>query len=379
MTADKLCGESAELTIILTLKDRPRYTLRLMRYLNRYPLPFQLLIADGGRCKRIESLLCSGRNFTNVKYRYVRFGYDESYKNYYTKLFEACVLVSTKYCVFADNDNFFSVAELQRGVEYLEGDESYSAYQGLTIGFRINNGSPYYGKSISFSLPLRHFSLDESHPLDRITTISSCNWHSFYCVQRTSNLKSALATLLEINPQSLYLVEFLLHWALIINGKVKCTNLPYLYRQFDVVDSSNDADSKDINLLQRILWRGFSVEIVETIDALATQIVATYATCSYNDARERLRIAFESHLSPTLARCLLKPTNYSRSYIRGLKRLVWPLKYLIQNAYWIINSLLQQRRNVLGGHSLERLSIVCHLTKCNYRRNFEKDNEKNPL
>ena len=73
MTADN------ELTILLTLKDRPLFTFRWMSYANSINFPFKVLIADGGKDKAVPTALSNRANFPNVDYEYIRYPYDQTY------------------------------------------------------------------------------------------------------------------------------------------------------------------------------------------------------------------------------------------------------------------------------------------------------------
>jgi len=71
------------LTIVMTLKDRPLFTMRIMRYLNATEFPFLLLIADGGKNRRIERILAEKKAFPRINYEYVRYPQDASYQDYF--------------------------------------------------------------------------------------------------------------------------------------------------------------------------------------------------------------------------------------------------------------------------------------------------------
>ena len=53
-------------SILLVLKDRVHYTMRLMNKWNDENFPYKIWIADGGRDGRIESILLNKENFENL-------------------------------------------------------------------------------------------------------------------------------------------------------------------------------------------------------------------------------------------------------------------------------------------------------------------------
>ena len=113
MTADN------ELTILLTLKDRPLFTFRWMAYANSIRFPFKVLIADGGKDETVPKVLSDKTNFPNVNYEYIRYPYDVTYAEYYSKVVDALSHVKTPFAVMADNDDFFIVEGLRLAVEFL--------------------------------------------------------------------------------------------------------------------------------------------------------------------------------------------------------------------------------------------------------------------
>lgn len=229
---------TASLSIILTLRDRPVFTMRLMRYLNETRFPVHILIGDGGKNTRIEKILKESKIFPNVNYSYYRYPYDASYKDYYRKMHDLSMKVKSPYCVFADNDNFFTLEALQKSVEFLEKNKDYSACQGRTICFRL--GGSYYSQKVAFSRPLPQSFLKEERAEDRLKKIVKKNFATFYTVQRTENLRKSLFSLKEHAFSNLYMMEVFLHMFTLIQGKVHSLDIPYMFRQFDSVQSSND-------------------------------------------------------------------------------------------------------------------------------------------
>ena len=287
------------LTVILTLKDRPCYTLRLMRYLDKHSFPFKIIIADGGCCKRIERILSDHAVFRNLDFNYIRYPYDETYTDYYKKMHSASILVNSKYCIFADNDNFYSVPGLRKAIEFLEFNPDYAACQGLTIGFRLSSNCNYYSKGISFSRPLPHYSLENSSAIDRLNSVSKKNFTSCYCVQKTTDLQTSLLTLVRNNPGNLYVTEVFLHFYLISIGKIRCLDIPYLYRQFDVIGSSNDTDHSKSTLLQKLLWDSFVYDTNNLVDSVSG-LISTNDSLDFHLVRTQVRGLFQLFFAPSL-------------------------------------------------------------------------------
>ena len=87
----------AQLTILLTLKDRGEFTHRWMSYAERVRFPFKVLIADGGSDASVPALLAERARFPNVDYEYLRYPEDTSYRQYYAKIDDALGRVRTPF------------------------------------------------------------------------------------------------------------------------------------------------------------------------------------------------------------------------------------------------------------------------------------------
>ena len=94
------------LTLILTIKDRPAFTQRWMRYMNDRRCPYPVLIADGGTDTALEAHLRHTDNYPALRYTYVRYPIDTDYATYHAKLADITARVSTPYVQLADDDDF---------------------------------------------------------------------------------------------------------------------------------------------------------------------------------------------------------------------------------------------------------------------------------
>ena len=74
---------TSKLTIVLTLKDREAFSRRWMRYMNDQCCPYKILIADGGADEGIESELRNPTNYPNLDYEYIRYPFDNDWKDFY--------------------------------------------------------------------------------------------------------------------------------------------------------------------------------------------------------------------------------------------------------------------------------------------------------
>src|SRR2546430_1287449 len=143
-----------DLTVLLPLKGRPEFTLRWMKYADSVRFPFRVLIADGSEDETGPKILSNKANFPNVNYEYMRYPYDQTYAEYYSKVVDALSHVKTPFAVMADNDDFFIVEGLRNAVAFLRAHPDYSACSGHIGVFWVMPSEEYghysvaYGKQI---------------------------------------------------------------------------------------------------------------------------------------------------------------------------------------------------------------------------------------
>ena len=97
---------SANLTILLPLKDRVPFTQRWLAYAASARLPYRILIADGGADDAVAQTVAENKS-QGLDVDYVRYPFDRTYADYYAKLADALSRVTTPFVVMADNDDLF--------------------------------------------------------------------------------------------------------------------------------------------------------------------------------------------------------------------------------------------------------------------------------
>src|SRR5205809_551792 len=118
------------LTILLTLKGRPAFTLRWLSYANRLQFPFNVLIADGSAAADALPALSSRAMFPHVRYDYVRYPYDATYSEYYAKIADALRRIQTPLVALADNDDVFVLEGLRQAAQFLMDHSDYATCGG---------------------------------------------------------------------------------------------------------------------------------------------------------------------------------------------------------------------------------------------------------
>jgi glycosyltransferase domain-containing protein len=220
----------AALTIVLTLKDRPEFTRRWMRFMNDRRCPYRILIADGGSDKAIETELASHGGYPNLDYEYIRYPFDKSWPEFYAKQLDVCSRVATKYLVFADNDDFFFPDRFAALIEFLEANPDYSGCRGAIAQFSLlsKSGEPVNAAEGVDYVAARHEarSIEDEAAVDRVVAYfkglvrfnHQINW---YCVTRADSMVRTLAEVKKRACKDVVLNEILVLLGMLREGKVK--------------------------------------------------------------------------------------------------------------------------------------------------------------
>ena len=232
-------GQSKLLTVIIPVRDRSFYIKRLLDFYNKVKFPFTLIVADGSANDNVKDIV-DNSHYKNINVRYVRFPFDETYDDFAKKLLASIELVNTRYVALGDDDNFFCPDGLAISVKFLEENPSWSSCQGVTVGFRIKSSRSRKNTRIRFSVPLMQYSLQDPSARNRLEQCVKKNFITFYAVQKKQDLEKSFKGVVSTKIKDLWFFEAFLHLQLIINGRHKSIDTPYIFRQFDVYGSSND-------------------------------------------------------------------------------------------------------------------------------------------
>ena len=182
-------------SILLVLKDRSRYTKRLMNKWNSEKFPYKIWIADGGKDDAIASVLSDKSNFSNLDYEYMRYPFDATLQDFHNKMASAVMKIDTDTTMLMDNDDFIEVDGINRCVEILK-DNSYCSARGLMQTVYGDNMYELYPDSIIGS--------SAAERVIKQTQQFHSNWHN---VARTKYIQAMWKIIKIANPQNFRIVE----------------------------------------------------------------------------------------------------------------------------------------------------------------------------
>lgn len=205
-----------DITILLALKDREIYT---QRWLDHSVFPeFTYIIADGSLTDNNEKI-CSKINLPNVTYE--RYAPDTTYPIYIRKRLSALNKISTRFVLYADNDDFVLRDGLNKTMDFLSLHPEVSMVQGK-VGLILEEKNEQFLKCPDWD----HF-LENKSPFENFKTCLSQYFSLFYCISETKIQREIFNMFLESGTESPYLVEaFQTYFSIAMSNS---RSLPYYY------------------------------------------------------------------------------------------------------------------------------------------------------
>ena len=124
-------------TILISIKNRPLYTIRALRYLESINCKYPIVIGDGSIKKKRLSNFFDIKNLKNLKIKYFYNGLDANYHSFFKKNLKILELVKTKYCLFIPDDDFYNIKHIGHMQKILDKDDTISCVNGVTYNFVI--------------------------------------------------------------------------------------------------------------------------------------------------------------------------------------------------------------------------------------------------
>jgi glycosyltransferase domain-containing protein len=124
-------------SILISIKNRPHYTIRILRYLESINCRYPIIIGDGSDKNKMLSKFFDIKNLKNLKIKYFYSGLDKNYYSFFKKNLKMLELVKTKYCLFIPDDDFYNIKHISYMQNILDKDNNISCVNGITYNFVI--------------------------------------------------------------------------------------------------------------------------------------------------------------------------------------------------------------------------------------------------
>jgi glycosyltransferase domain-containing protein len=334
------------LTILLPLKDRVPFTRRWLSYAASAPLPYRILIADGGADATVAGIVAE-EEFQGLDVEYVRYPFDRTYADYYAKLADALSRVTTPFVVMADNDDLFIPDGLMRAVEFLRAHPEYVACGGQCAVFWLaergaaTQTDTIYGDRVEWKCSSQ-FSTDVADTAKE-RLLERCRGANdvFYAVHRTDLLRSHFEAVRDCNPRDLFLMEQLVMFLTAIAGKTRQLDLLYIARQQDSPGSSGGSHQEEFgDWYDRMLLPTWSEDFMRFVDC-STAALSRADGIAVEDARHSVVDAYKMSVAPSLLADLVEEPTVP-----------WSMPIVLQ----VVRRLVNLPRTSL----LRRFALACY-------------------
>jgi glycosyltransferase domain-containing protein len=296
-----------QFTVLVPLKDRLPFTLRLMAYAANAGFPYRIFLADGSRDDASERALADPTAFPRVRYEYRRYAPDTSYGTYWTKLADALGRIQTPFVALLDNDDLLVASGARAAVEFMSAHDEYTSCGGQCAIFWIAPARPReqepvcYGTNVTWKCSLDARSLDDETARERIRRHSLRATHPvYYHVRRTADLKRHAEIVRDLDLQDPFLIERLLFFLTAIDGKTQQLDSLYIVRQWNASGSDSLAhQARYGDWLGRMLAASWSSDFDKFVDVAASALAARDGV-SLDEARSMVVGLYRLWLAPQL-------------------------------------------------------------------------------
>lgn len=296
-----------DLTVVLTLKDRSRFTYRWMRWMEEQKFPYKILIADGGSDKEIEKHLCNKRNYPSLDYQYIRYPYDSGVAQFVGKVADAASRVTTRFVIAADNDDFILLEPLERNLSLLRERDDIHTLCPVHFRFRIHKHAESVddlvdaGNARVTLTRVQHVgnpALEQRNPVTRLVEVVE-NFYSaliYYGIHRSDEYSRINQRLQEMAVQRFLFIEWYTIYSYAVAGKVVLSSTePFLLRQEDTSQGASSTYSVE-NHANISLLRDWSAQLYGLIDDLYLQCLRAGGILDRAEFEDCFRSAFRKHM-----------------------------------------------------------------------------------
>ena len=246
-----------DITILLTIYNRPYYTLRWLKYFIFNNCPYKLYICDGGNDNELTNKIKKLTNqFNNIVYK--KFQYYKNFKKFHEKFFQATMEITSKYTFISEDDDFIIFSNLKKLQDILDDNHEYSCVGGMNIELEQVNPLLSWKYYVLNTENNTGISYEEStSELRCIQSVKKTN-SNYNCLHKTENLREIFKYLYELNSNNLWVTELIFILMSAYFGKIKrVSSLTYI-KMANIDVSSSYAYFKYINIFSFMTSKNFA-------------------------------------------------------------------------------------------------------------------------
>lgn len=128
---------NSNLTLLLPTKDRPEFLSRWMGWAIQEGCPFPIVIADGSADSSFAERQAQRGVRHGLDIEFQRFPFDESWKDFSTKMVTSIASIESPYVSLVCDDDFYDFANMLLAADFLDQNPDFSCAIGQVIDFRL--------------------------------------------------------------------------------------------------------------------------------------------------------------------------------------------------------------------------------------------------
>jgi glycosyltransferase domain-containing protein len=241
----------SDLTILLTLKGRKKFTKRWLDWMSIEKCPYKILLADGDEDKSFTKDLISDIKYSSLNIEHIKYPYDKDVYTFIKKLSDVSKKISTKYVVHTDNDDFILINNLENAVKYYEKNQQIGTLALPHYRFKIHDSDedklyPKKGSKISFQRLVRLnnknlLSKNQSIRLKEAVKIFPSDF-IWYGIHKSQDFRKLNNDLLKIVIDDLIFQEWYATYMFPMLGTIECPSEldPFIVRQEETSSIAKD-------------------------------------------------------------------------------------------------------------------------------------------
>lgn len=248
-----------KLTILLTIFNRPKHSLRWINFYIRKSSPYEVFICDGGNDKVLEDELKKIAQ-NNSKVYYEKFRYYENFENFHEKFFYAVNKIKTEYIYLAEDDDFLIFQNLDKSIKFLDQNKDYVCCGGKNFEMSIYNENMYKNFAVISEENTNIFSVENAKPADRVKKMVQKVYSNYNCMFRREALVKIFKNLNDLNGFNLWVSELIIILHTCVLGKIKRLDHIEYIKIANIENSSSYSFFKNTDLFSLITSKKFSYE-----------------------------------------------------------------------------------------------------------------------
>ena len=338
-------SENNLLTIFMPIKDRPEFTKRCLNYLSICNCKFPIFIADGSKDDVMKNYIKKIKPTYSLQISYKKYPPDSNFIKFINKLSDSIKRIKTPYVVWASDDDFYDLDELQKGIDFLLRNKEYRSYCGEVINFCIDDQMQVGSKKVYGGLKFKGYQyaskrlIDENTVLQRISRYEDLK--SVECIHYSATLEKIFQIAKDVQADSYFTLGPIFQYVTLIEGKSFFNNKVFLLRQDDTPFSAGkEMIDENISILHKLGNKDYAIAMLDVFDRLANIFASNSKIDGYILKNQLLgswmgytQRRINSFLSAELAVKTFSFKNTSQLLFKPVKLIIGFLRNLKKNDY----------------------------------------------